>query len=347
MLKTFIVGLGRSGRGLHLPVLRTLRRSAPEGGLFAPAVPLGFDPFVPPGDIDPRELKRVASLAEARAELDPENTVVHLCTPPDSRAATLLELAELGFRSILVEKPIGTGNAVVARLRGIRDSHGLRLAVVAPWLHSTLTLRLVELVGAGELGELRSIAVRQHKPRLTRTFATPSHPTAFDVEPPHSVGVALRLAGSGRVTGASWTDARIGERVVPHMGSARLAIEHDGGVRTSVTSDLTSPINERSIRLEFAAGTVTGHYPTSGMDSYAQLSTDVPGVGAGRELFHDEALTACVFRVYRDFAAGADLRADFELQAQVVALLTSAKDLCLADSLSPLSLRQEAVRHAG
>ncbi|WP_229322651.1 hypothetical protein [Streptomyces sp. UNOC14_S4] len=289
----------------------------------------------------------MASLAAARAELDPDTTVVHLCTPPDSRAGTLLELAELGFRFFLLEKPMGTGSAVVEELRGIRDAYGLRLAVVAPWLHSTLTLRLVELVDAGELGELRSITVRQFKPRLTRTFATPSHPTAFDVEPPHSVGVALRLAGPGRVTGASWTDARTGRRVVRHMGSARLTIEHDGGVGTTITSDLTSPINERSIRLEFAAGTVTGHYPTSGMDSYAQLRTDVPGVGAGRELFHDEALTACVLQVYRDFATGADRRSDFELQAQVVALLTSAKDLCLAESQSPLSLRQEEVHHAG
>ncbi|MFE6780235.1 hypothetical protein [Streptomyces sp. NPDC057702] len=332
MLHTLLVGLGRSGRELHLPVLRRLRQDAgvgdghaPADSVFAADVPVGYDLTARPDDAPVPGLTTVSSLSQARAQLDPSTTVVHVCTPPDHRAQVLRDLAELGFVQFLVEKPIGVDSEVVGDIRAVRDAYGLRLAVVAPWLHSTLTARLHTLVRSGDLGALRRITVHQHKPRLRRTLSTPSHPTAFDVELPHSVGVALRLAGAGQVTEAAWSDAVAGDRVVPRMGSAELTLVHDAGTTTRIVSDLTSPVRERSITLDFDAGQVEGHYPLSGEDNYAHLRVRPTGRPETYELFPEDALDACLLATYRGFVEHTDLTADFELQAQVVRVLESAK----------------------
>ncbi|MBB5936977.1 oxidoreductase [Streptomyces zagrosensis] len=332
MLHTLLVGLGRSGRELHLPVLRRLRQDAGTGfgnaaphALFAAATPLGYDLIPLPEGQSVPGLTTVPTLAEARARLDPKTTVIHLCTPPGQRAEVLRDLAELGFSQFLVEKPLGVDSEAVAETRAVRDAYGLRLAVVAPWLHSTLTDRLRRTVRSGRLGELRRITVHQRKPRLRRSLSTPSHPTAFDVELPHSVGVALRLAGGGKITEATWTDATSGDRVVPRMGTAALTLAHDEGATTRIVTDLVSPVRERSIVLDFDAGQAVGHYPISGDDNYAQLRVTPIGLPEEHEVFQDDALDACLLRAYRGFAEHADFTSDFELQAQVVELLESAK----------------------
>lgn len=328
MLHTLLVGLGRSGRELHLPVLRRLRQSdgaAGAGALFAPDFPLGYDVAPLPGGESVPGLLTVPSPGAARARLDPRTTVVHVCTPPTVRAEVITEFAELGFRRFLVEKPIGTGSATVDALRLLRDRYGLRLAVVAPWLHSTLTERLQRIVTSRSLGGLRGITVHQRKPRLRRSLATPSHPTAFDVELPHSVGVALRLAGAARVHQAAWTDARTDTTVVPRMGTAGLTLRHHGGVVSRLVTDLASPLRERSIVLDFDAGTAVGHYPISGEDPYAHLRVTPIGLPERHDVFPDEALDTCLHQVYRGFADGRDFTADFELQAAVVDVLERAK----------------------
>lgn len=332
LLQTLIVGLGRSGTGLHLPVLRKLRQGSGEGGLFAPELPVGYDSSPTPAHAAPQGLRTLPSLEAAGRLLDPERTLVHVCTPPDARAEVLRDLAGLGFRSFLVEKPLGADTVEAEAIRRVRDTCGLHIAVVAPWLHSTLTRRLHHLVESGLLGALRSIAIRQNKPRLGRTLAVPSHPSAFDVEPPHALGVALRLAGPASLQDASWTDARIGDTVARRMGSATLRLQHDGGSTTIITSDLVSPVRERSIRLEFSGGVVTGHYPLSGDDSYAQLSIKETGRPERQDIFYDEALTACVLDAYRGVAGSVDPSAEFDLQTQVVSLLTEAK--CRAEEKS-------------
>src|SRR4029079_6631807 len=103
-------------------------------------------------------------------------------------------------------------------------------------------------------GALRSISSVQSKPRLTRSLASEGHPTAFDVEVPHVLGVALRLAGDADVVAAACTDMHVEGRTVPRMGSAHLVLRHAGGVRTEVLSDLTSPVRERRIALELTGG---------------------------------------------------------------------------------------------
>src|SRR6478609_2033258 len=96
-LGTLLVGMGRAGHGLHLPVLRRLRAAPGTAHLFAAGPLLAVDPHRRPAaapDLRP------TTLAEAPRLIDPARTVVHLCTPPTERTAALEALGRLGYRRV-------------------------------------------------------------------------------------------------------------------------------------------------------------------------------------------------------------------------------------------------------
>lgn len=332
MLNTFIVGGGRAGLGLHWPVLRKLRALPDETGRWSPDAPVVWDVQ----DIHEQALAEglvpADSLAHAAKLADPARTVVHLCTPPVDRFATLQELADLGYTRIVVEKPMAVGVAGLEAIDMLARVRGLRLRVVSPWLASSLTHELTELVRYDALGGLRSLSFTQFKPRWTRTLRSNNHTTAFDVELPHSLGVALRLAGDARIVDAALTDMRIGETVIPKMGSARLTLQHHNGVTTEIASDLTSPIRERRIGLRFDTGHVVGHYPISDVDHHASLTVH-DGAGGGTatpRILFDDALTTYIDHAYRDYEAETDRAGgsggwdDYAIARRVVQLLQEA-----------------------
>lgn len=308
MPHTLVVGLGRAGVGLHVPVLLRLRDTHPW--LFAAHPIVGFDPR--PG-LALRDGLVVDSLERAAAVLPPGDTVVHVCTPPDTRVTVLARLAALGFRRMIVEKPLAGDLAALGEVERLRVRHGLDVVVVTQWLASALTDRLADLVHAGTLVWL---TVRQDKPRFARA-AVVGHADAFDVEIPHALAVAMRLAGPATLIDAGWTDADTGP-----LGGAWLSVRHDGGARTTIRSDLTSPVRRREVTLRLADTTVVGHYPVSADDHHAQLR-----VGAGhREVFEDDALSAFLLATYRYFA-GVDPAppGEFALHTAVVRLLAAAR----------------------
>ncbi|MBP2327158.1 putative dehydrogenase [Kibdelosporangium banguiense] len=327
MLRTLIIGLGHSGAGLHLTVLRKLRAARQWDAAFDQAPVVAVDPRAHAITVGP-DVRVAASIAEAAELLDPARTVVHVCTPPTVRLELLRELAGLGFRNIIVEKPVTTDLATLAAILNLAYAEGLRLAVVAPWLASSLTARLVDLVTTGGMGTLRAIEIHQSKPRMGRSLATDGHPTAFDIEPPHSLGVCLRLAGAARLADARLSDMTIGSTVIPNMGSAELVLHH-GTATSRIVSELVSPVRERRIELDFDRGHVIGHYPGSGDDHYAHLHVAADGRQATREIFPDDALTAYVRDTYRGFLRGEDFRTELAIGSQVVELIAEAKDLCL------------------
>lgn len=343
MLHTLVVGLGRAGAGLHLPVLAKARERQPRW--FAPEPAVAFDHDAAARARHTAEgVRTVDSLAQAGRLLDPGRTVVHVCTPPVARVELIEELLALGFRRLLVEKPLASGPRDLARLRELLRGPGVQVDVVAPWLASTLTDRLTVLARErSALGTLRQISVVQNKPRFRRSLATSGHPTAFDVEIPHAVGVLLQLAGDADVAGAICTDLDVNGRRLPRLGGATLRLAHHGGVRSVIRSDLTSPVRERRITLRFDNGTAIGHYPAEASDHYAQLRLlirDVPP--EPRAVFHDDALTEFMLRAYADFAAGGPGAAAFEEHARVVGLLGEAKELAF-----PLEAREERGELAG
>ncbi len=298
--------------------------------------------------VDPRgcgaELPGVVlapSLAHAAAIAPPDRTIVHLCTPPDSRVTVLEELGRHGFTHVLVEKPLAIDENDLADVYRICRHRNIRLLVVAPWLASALTRRLQSVVDAGELGALRAIYIIQRKPRFTRSLGSDGHPSAFEVEMPHSVAVALALAGTASVHDAGWTDLRFDNVVRLRMGSARLALTHGRGVRTEIRSDLASPLRERRITLEFERASVVGHYPASSADHAAQLVTTI-GLRASREVFHDDALMAVVLDAYRRFAGPGGSDRELDLHAEVVRLVCAAKRLCEGQDAGRLAERTRA-----
>ena len=317
MLHTLVAGLGRAGAGLHLRVLAKARAAA--GELFQPGPVLACDPMEH-ACTEQRGVTVVDSVRTAAGLADPSRTAVHVCTPPVRRPELLRELAGLGYRRIIVEKPLAADSDEYAQIASLRERYGLNLAVVAHWLESALTTRLARLLAGSGRGRLRSIRFAQHKPRFHRSLVTSGHPTAFDVELPHSLGVVLRLAGPAGLVAAECSDMRCGHVVAPRMGAGAMTLRHDSGVLSELRSDLTAPVRERSITLEFEHGRVTGHYPLSDDDDHAQLIVD----GAEPEVFPDDALTAFMLRAYRDFAAGRTAE-HFGLHGDVVRLMTAAK----------------------
>jgi predicted dehydrogenase len=329
--RTLIVGLGRSGAGLHLPALAMARASQTAGLLFDRGPVLTFDPG--PGDPGPLPgTARVSSLAAAAGLSDPSATVVHLCTPPTARVDVLAHLAELGFRKILVEKPLTSDEAALDEIEALRGRWDLDLIIVAQWLTSKLTTRIKQILRDGEYGSLRFIRVIQRKPRFTRSQASGGHPTAFDVEVPHSVGLALEIAGTARVLSARWADMTFGDVTIPRLGAAWLELDHASGIGTWIHSDLTAPDRERRITLDLDGATLTGHYPSSGADDYAQLRI-IAGDRDRREIFRDDALTAFMVTSYERFARGRDAEGDAQLarSAEVVRLIGAAKRICAGE----------------
>ena len=348
MFHTLVVGLGRAGAGLHVPVLLRARRTQPQ--LFAPGPLVGVDPHpASPGrSVGTRvgtELRLAASLRHVAQLPPPDRTVVHVCTPPVARVDIVGRLLDLGYRRLVLEKPVAVELGQLQALAGLFESSGAEVAVVAPWSASALTDRLVRLVADAAVtgpGRLRGIEVIQYKPRFQRSLATCGHPTAFDIEVPHALGVLLQLAGDAEVVEADTTDLAVGSTVLPRLGSARLGLRHHNGVRSEIHSDLTSPVRERRITLRFDRGTAIGHYPGSADDEYAQLRFTAveSGPSAAPEVFVDDALTAFMLRSYAGFAAGfaaePAFRADLERQFRVVELLNRAKQLGAADHRPPV-----------
>ncbi|CAM02486.1 putative dehydrogenase [Saccharopolyspora erythraea NRRL 2338] len=334
MLQPLVVGLGRAGVGLHLRVLARARSC--EQGLIAPGPVPAWDPRQEAGQRVPGLSVR-DSLAAAVATTDPESTVAHVCTPPVARLEVIRQLGALGVRKLVVEKPLATGLDELLRIDRLRRELGLEVVVVAHWLASELTRRLAELVREQPFGALRAITFTQHKPRFSRSLSTNGHPTAFDVEVPHSLGVVLCLAGPARLLSAERTDMRVGDDVVlPGMGSARLALGHESGVLSEIFSDLTSPVQQRRVRLEFERGSATGHYPLSENDDHAQLTVDGPR--RAHHVFRDDALTAFVVATYRAFQSGEpSAEAGFQLHSEAIRLMCEAKETARGSTSEEIS----------
>jgi predicted dehydrogenase len=324
MLHTFIVGMGRAGEGLHLPSLSKVRASSP--GLLSSAPVLVFDPFRRP--VGAPGVVAVGSLEEAGRRVPPPRTVVHLCTPPDVRSSMLRRLAGLGYRKIIVEKPLALDLAGLAAVARIRRRWGLDITVATHWLDSALTHRLRAAVTEERFGRLRDIRVVQNKPRFTRSVAAPHHPTAFDVEVPHALAVVLSLAGGARIADASCEDMVIGRRRLPRLGRARLRLDHYSGVRTVIDSDLTSPVRERRITLEFEEATLIGHYPCSEADHTSQLRAVDAGGDGSWSAFADDALPAFLRDAYGRYARSPSPPGTLPVQVDAVRLITEAKRLC-------------------
>lgn len=343
MFHTLILGMGRAGAKLHLPVLSRVRLAHPE--LFAPGPIMAYDPFRP--HYHAADVVVVHSMEEAATWAPPAQTVVHLCTPPHIRSGMIEQLARSGYRRIIVEKPLALGLVGLASIARVRRRYGLDITVATHWLHSGLTRRLLRCRDEGGFGRLRHIHVVQNKPRFTRSASVPGHPTAFDVEVPHALAVVLTLAGDATVTGASLSDMVTDRLRLPRLGRARLRLDHRSGVHSKIESNLTAPIRERRITLRFDHATLVGHYPCSDADNTAQLRITMHNRKQHSwSVFPDDALFSFLYGTYSRYARTDTVTNTLAVHVDTVRLLTVAKDLCSAGELATFP-EEEAVHVHG
>jgi predicted dehydrogenase len=326
MLRTLIMGFGRSGRDLHWRCLKKARLRPDGRRLFENRIGV-VEPnaiSVPEG-----ELELYRDIADAKGFV-PSETVVHVCTPPAQHATALRQAAQAGFTKIMMEKPLATSMAEMDEIVALRDQYRLDILVVANWLSSPVTLRAQSFVTGKTLGALRYLMIEQHKPRMSRSLSNGSHATAFDVELPHQVALALFLAGDPvRVIQASCNDLQHDSKTVRHMGAAHIAMVHPLGVTSLLRSELTSPIRKRVAEIAFEQGTLVAYYPTGSDDGHCWLRTyGHDGRLLDTEIFDDDPLSSCFLEYYRYFAGlGQRPHSDLAFNVKVVSAICDAKRL--------------------
>ncbi|MFD7626609.1 hypothetical protein ACFV7Q_11350 [Streptomyces sp. NPDC059851] len=314
-----IVGYGHAGRDLHHRSLTALAGcgTVPEGEVIVVDRVRPADPL--PGT------RWAGSLPDALAALDaPESAVVHLATPVADRIATVRALAAGGVRRIIMEKPYAEGPAAARELTALVHEARIELLTVAVWPSSTITRQVAALLAGGRIGRLVSLHLEQSKPRFRRSLENGAHSSAFEIELPHQVLLALHLCGAADGVEAAWSwPLRTEAGSVPALGGAELRLRHRSGVVSTLASDLTSPVRVRRLRLRGTDGEIVAHYPISGDDPFGQVQvTGEPG----RILLPDAPLTTFVEDCYRFFAGtgGRPAGSDPQLHLRVTELLAAA-----------------------
>ncbi|HEX8394958.1 MAG TPA: Gfo/Idh/MocA family oxidoreductase [Longimicrobium sp.] len=347
-LGAVIVGLGRAGLGLHIPVLEKIRRDGAATSPFGAVV--GLVDTVGPGvrralhrleydyGYDPRGISCADSLADLTG-IDPEQTIVHVCTPADDHAATLRAATDAGFRRIIVEKPCASNAADVDEMQRIVDRTGASVAVINPYLYSRSVASCkdkIQQVGR----QPHYLEFEMSKPRTTPTLLGRSKPeSVMDVELPHQIATALYLteASRYRVLRAEVRHMHYREvdtvpcQVVRNMGLGIIVLELDECIAVLV-SYLDALTRTRELRLRFpntdhieAFLPVTGDDHTSVIMEYSGHNTDGSAEQQRVAKLPDDMLARCLFDIYARFISDSPQLSDLAFNRRVVDVMDKAK----------------------
>ena len=347
-LGAVVVGLGRAGLGLHIPVLEKIRHDSAAASPFGAVV--GLVDAVEAGTrralhrleydygYDPRGISCATSLADLTG-VDPDNTIVHICTPADDHASALRAATQAGFRRIIVEKPCAANTADVDEMRRIADRTGASIAVINPYLYSRSV--------AGCKDKIRQVGQQPHylefemsKPRITPTLAGRSRPeSVMDVELPHQIATALHLteASRYRVLRAEVRHMHYREmetevcQVVRNMGVGILVLELDQCIAVLISS-LDALTRTRVLKLRFpntehieAFLQVTGDDHTSVIMEYSGHHTDGSMEQQGVAKLPDDMLARCLFDMYSRFVTDSPQLSDLTFNRKVIDVMDKAK----------------------
>jgi len=269
------------------------------------------------------------SLADATAHLaalgtSPGDAVFHVATSPSRHLECVEELVRRGARRIIVEKPVASTLADARRIAELG-----RVATILPvsvWLSSSVTQLAEQTVASGAIGTLRSLHMEQSKPRFRRTIESGVHRSAFEVELPHQLLLALTLGGPFErfLSVVSWP-MTLPERSVPAMGGAVIKMRHESGVTSTLVTDLTAPVRLRRLRLTGSHGEIVADYPLSCDDHHGQLR--VSG-RTRRTIVADEPLTNFLQSAYAYLSGAATVppRGELALHVRSAELLELASD---------------------
>jgi predicted dehydrogenase len=347
-LGAVIVGLGRAGLGLHIPVLEKILRDRTADSAFGAVVGL-VDPVG--GGIsralhrleydygyDPRPISFATSLGELTG-VDPDRAVVHICTPADDHASTLRAATDAGFRRIIVEKPCAANTAEVDEMRRIADRTGASIGVVNPYLYSRSVAACRDKIQ--EVGQApHYLEFEMSKPRITPTLAGRSKPeSVMDVELPHQIATALHLTGASRyrLLRAEVRHMHYREmdtepcQVVANMGIGVVVLELDECIAVLVSS-LDALTRTRVLKLRFpsmehieAFLPVTGDDHTSVIMEYSGRNTDGSTEQTRVAKLPDDMLARCLFDMYSRFATDSPQLSDLTFNRKVIDVMDKAK----------------------
>ncbi len=347
-LNAVVVGLGRAGMGLHIPVLEKIRLhfsgASPFGGV------VGLVDTAEAGTrralhrleydfgYDPQRVSCASSLAELTG-VDPDSTVVHICTPAHDHASALRAATEAGFRRIIVEKPCAANATDVDEMQRIADRTGASVAVINPYLYSRSVASCKDKIQ--QLGlQPHYLDFEMSKPRITPTLAGRSRPeSVMDVELPHQIAAALHLteASRYRVLRAEVrhmhyreTDTEVCQ-VVPNMGVGIIVLELDECIAVLVSS-LDALTRTRVLKLRFSNAEhieaflpVTGDDHTSVVIEYSGHNTDGSIEQQRLAKLPDNMLAHCLFDMYSRFLADAPQISDLAFNRKVIDVMDKAK----------------------
>ncbi len=180
------VSVGIAGYGYWGPNLARNFRSLPGARVAAVCDP------------DPERLERMRrSLPEVAAFRDCGEMLaaggidaLAIATPVASHHA-LARAALLAGRHVLVEKPMAASVAQCEDLIRTADAAGLTLMVGHTYLYSEAVRKITEIIGSGEIGEVRYINCQRLNLGLFQTDIN----VAWDLAP-HDLSIILRVMGS-------------------------------------------------------------------------------------------------------------------------------------------------------
>ena len=347
-LGAVVVGLGRAGLGLHIPVLEKIRHDGAAASPFGAVVGLvdraeagirrSLHRLEYDYGYDPGRVSCATSLADLTG-VDPENTVVHICTPADDHAPALRAATDAGFRRIIVEKPCAANTADVDEMRRIADRTGASIAVINPYLYSRSVASCKAKIQ--EVGRLpHYLEFEMSKPRITPTLAGRSKPeSVMDVELPHQIATALHLteASRYRVLRAEVRHMHYREmdtevcQVVRNMGVGILVLELDQCIAVLVSS-LDALTRTRVLKLRFpntehieAFLPVTGDDHTSVIIEYSGHNTDGSTEQQRVAKLPDDMLARCLLDMYSRFVTDTPQLSDLTFNRKVIDVMDKAK----------------------
>lgn len=347
-LNAVVVGLGRAGMGLHIPVLEKIRLHSAAASPFGGVV--GLVDTLETGTrralhrleydfgYDARGISCATSLADLKG-IDPDNTVVHICTPADDHASTMRAATDAGFRRIIVEKPCASNAADVDEMQRIADRTGAIVGVINPYLYSRTVANCKEKIR--QMGQQpHYLEFEMSKPRITPTLAGRSRPeSVMDVELPHQIATALHLteASRYRLLRAEVRHMHYREvdtepcQVVRNMGVGILVLELDQCIAVLISS-LDALTRTRVLKLRFpnsehieAYLPVTGDDHTSVVMEYSGRNSDGSTEQTRVSKLPDDMLARCLYDTYARFASETPQLSDLAFNRKVIDMMDKAK----------------------